>query len=250
MKSIVIPRIGGDVCQGIARCIAERYPVIELIGQDINPNCGWQAHVNKFIPQGEKLPHNVVHFPYYQSGLNAAICDDKLLFQDLLVMNGIRGPYTSERPFDKCFKKPRWGWGGHGTGEIYQELLVGPEITVPMYVTGLNQVRMIQLERKLVSGTTSWAKVVNHPSVYALCMDVADVLGFKGAYNIQLMLTKKGPMIFEVNPRFSSTVYMRHCLGFEDAVWATEELMGWDIAKYIPPKIGTEVARVHGAAIL
>ena len=40
------------------------------------------------------------------------------------------------------------------------------------------------------------------------------------AFNIQLRFKNGLPMIFEINPRFSSTVYARHILGFPDlAIW-------------------------------
>ena len=46
-------------------------------------------------------------------------------------------------------------------------------------------------------------------------MNVLEI-DFFGPANFQLILTKKGPMIFEINPRFSSTVLMRNYLGFTD----------------------------------
>jgi carbamoyl-phosphate synthase large subunit len=44
--------------------------------------------------------------------------------------------------------------------------------------------------------------------------------------NIQMRLTDKGPRVFEINPRFSSTVLMRHRLGFSDVLWAIDEAEG------------------------
>jgi carbamoyl-phosphate synthase large subunit len=32
--------------------------------------------------------------------------------------------------------------------------------------------------------------------------------------------------VFEINPRFSSTVLMRHRLGFSDVLWAIDEAEG------------------------
>ena len=38
-------------------------------------------------------------------------------------------------------------------------------------------------------------------------------------------------MIFEINPRFSSTVLMRNYLGFTDLVWSIEEKFGLKLTK-------------------
>jgi len=44
--------------------------------------------------------------------------------------------------------------------------------------------------------------------------------------NVQLRLTDVGPRVFEINPRFSSTVLMRHRMGFTDVLWMLDELEG------------------------
>ncbi len=55
---------------------------------------------------------------------------------------------------------------------------------------------------------------------------VTEEIDFFGPANFQLILTKKGPMIFEINPRFSSTVLMRNHLGFTDLLWSFQEKFG------------------------
>jgi len=50
-------------------------------------------------------------------------------------------------------------------------------------------------------------------------------LNYDAAFNIQLRLKNGVPMIFEINPRFSSTVYARHLMGFPDlAEWISYRL--------------------------
>jgi len=51
----------------------------------------------------------------------------------------------------------------------------------------------------------------------------------QGSMNIQLILTDSGPRIFEINPRFSSTVLMRHKLGFCDFLWSLDEAKGLSV---------------------
>ncbi|MDQ1351749.1 MAG: ATP-grasp protein [Acidobacteriota bacterium] len=47
-------------------------------------------------------------------------------------------------------------------------------------------------------------------------------LHFKGSLNVQFRLTDRGCVAFEINPRFSSTVYFRHCFGFKDVLWTMD----------------------------
>ena len=52
------------------------------------------------------------------------------------------------------------------------------------------------------------------------------VLHFKGSLNVQFRLTDRGCVAFEINPRFSSTVYFRHCFGFKDVLWTLDLFEG------------------------
>lgn len=80
-----------------------------------------------------------------------------------------------------------------------------------------------------------------------MCMRIAEGLNLHGSMNVQLRLTDKGPRVFEINPRFSSTVLMRHRLGFSDVIWAIEEAEGKDIDFPIIP-MNTVMVRVQAAA--
>ena len=91
--------------------------------------------------------------------------------------------------------------------------------------------KVIQLMRKLKEGYTGWAKVVKNLKIEKQCKIIAKKIGFFGPANFQLILTKKGLMIFEINPRFSSTVLMRNYLGFTDLVWSIEEKFGLKLTK-------------------
>ena len=44
--------------------------------------------------------------------------------------------------------------------------------------------------------------------------------------NIKLRITKSGPLIFEINPRFSFTLLMRHRFRFCDLLWTLSEARG------------------------
>ena len=44
-------------------------------------------------------------------------------------------------------------------------------------------------------------------------------LNFEGSINVQFKIFKNKIKIFEINPRLSSTVYMRDLIGFKDCYW-------------------------------
>ena len=81
-----------------------------------------------------------------------------------------------------------------------------------------------------------------------MCEKIATGLDLRGSMNIQLRLTDKGPRVFEINPRFSSTVLMRHRIGYRDVLWTIEEAEGKSINF---PKIAQDqiMVRLQGAAI-
>ncbi|MBK8119730.1 MAG: ATP-grasp domain-containing protein [Sulfuritalea sp.] len=81
------------------------------------------------------------------------------------------------------------------------------------------------------------------------CVKIAEALDLFGAINIQLRMTPAGPRIFEINPRLSSTVLMRHLAGYTDVLWMLEEAAGRDFQPK-PQTLGTVLVRTQGAAIL
>ena len=98
------------------------------------------------------------------------------------------------------------------------------EYTCGVYRCRNGETRVIAMKRRLASGVTAYAKVVENPAISALCVQIAESLDLFGSINIQLRLVEGiGPMVFEINPRFSSTVGMRHLVGFKDLIWSIEE---------------------------
>ena len=114
---------------------------------------------------------------------------------------------------------------------IFQELLVpdDQEITCAVYRAKNGKVAVLQLLRELHGGSTGWAKVIDSKEVFDMCKIIANGINLYGAINIQLRLTNVGPRIFEINPRFSSTVLMRHRIGFCDLLWSISEAQGLNI---------------------
>jgi len=135
-------------------------------------------------------------------------------------------------------------------GYIFQELLmpIDQEVTCGVYRTKQGETHVVQILRKLTQGQTSWGKIINEPSINLLCEKVAQCLDLQGSINIQLINTEHGPKIFEINPRFSSTVLMRHLLGFRDLIWSIEELQG-KLINFEQPKAGIIMHKVHDVII-
>lgn len=192
---------------------------------------------------------------------------DKLQTSRLLERAGLPFPWTSlvEEGAPKalpCIIKQRFGAGSRGFSvvgadlvpllartrgaDIWQELLqpADQEYTCGLYRTVDGEVRTIAFHRRLVAGSTRFGRVVgNNPQINGLLARVAELVDLRGSINVQLMLTARGPVVFEINPRFSSTVVFRHLLGFQDVVWAIKERLGETVPAYAPPADGTAFYR-------
>ena len=66
-------------------------------------------------------------------------------------------------------------------------------------------------------------------------MKIADEINLYGSINIQFILQNRTIKIFDINPRFSSTVRMRDMVGFQDCVWWIKDKLCID--NNIPIKI-------------
>jgi carbamoyl-phosphate synthase large subunit len=125
------------------------------------------------------------------------------------------------------------------------------EYTCGVYGCADGEVRTIIFRRRLVSGVTTYAELVESKEIKSLCVDIAKALELRGSINIQLRYTDRGPMVFEINPRFSSTVVFRHKLGFTDLVWSLQEQVLNLSTSYVPTRpIGTRVYRVFDEQII
>jgi len=103
--------------------------------------------------------------------------------------------------------------------------------------------RSIVMHRNLYEGTTSYGSVESFPDVDYILRQIAMELNLSGAINVQLRITQKGPVVFEINPRFSSTVRFRHLMGFEDFIWSVQDALKLPISEYHPPLPGTKFYR-------
>ncbi len=126
---------------------------------------------------------------------------------------------------------------------IAQELLEPSdrEYTCAVFRAG-DDLRTLTMRRVLEGGTTIRIEIEGHGVVDDLLAAIASAADLEGSINVQLRLTDKGPRVFEINPRFSGTVMMRHKIGCQDLLWAVAARNGTRPPDYSPP-IGTRVFR-------
>ena len=150
--------------------------------------------------------------------------------------------------------KPRFGKGSKGLkivknysefiacsdGYVWQELLDldREEYTCAIYVSKEGEHRNLIMKRKLIGGLTGKGEVVYDEQIRDYITSIANVLQLTGVINIQLRKTERGPLLFEINPRLSSTLVFRDIMGFCDLRWWVSDALGLKHAPYIstPPK--------------
>ncbi len=89
------------------------------------------------------------------------------------------------------------------------------------------------LKRQLQFGMTFRAEPVLSTELTAYCSKVLEALGSRGPCNLQMRLKDHRPMIFEINPRFSSSTYMRTLLGANEL----EMIIRYTLFQQKPTKI-------------
>ena len=72
------------------------------------------------------------------------------------------------------------------------------------------------LKRKILNGTSWITETIKNNKISKLILNIAKIIDCNGSFNIQLRLTKKGPIPFEFNPRFSGTTSIRSHYGFNE----------------------------------
>jgi len=108
----------------------------------------------------------------------------------------------------------------------------------------------ITFRRKLAPGGFSgFVELTEDPGIQTFLDRVTDALekefGFNGSVNIQFRKYEGVCYPFEINPRFSSTVYFRFRFGFTDVAWTLDMLRGKPLA-YTPLYTGGIGVKTYG----
>lgn len=125
---------------------------------------------------------------------------------------------------------------------IVQELLVESEdeFTCGVYRGSDTKTMSIIYKRKLFGDYSGFGIVIENDAISKLLEIIAEKINLLGSINVQLKFSKDGPCVFEINPRFSSTVKFRHMMGFQDLIWSIEDALGMTSAPYNKPLVGTK----------
>jgi carbamoyl-phosphate synthase large subunit len=98
------------------------------------------------------------------------------------------------------------------------------EYTVGVFAKNGNEIRTIAFRRRLSpGGGTSWCEIYFDSQLINICEIVARSIELDGSINIQLRKHEGEYYIFEINPRFSSTVHIRSKMGFNDVLWSLKD---------------------------
>ena len=100
------------------------------------------------------------------------------------------------------------------------------EFTCGVFRSNSKEIRTQIFKRKLSSGYSGYGEEIENINITNLLEKIAMKLDLTGSINVQLRIHENIPKIFEINPRFSSTVLFRHLFGFEDLIWSIEDSMG------------------------
>lgn len=118
---------------------------------------------------------------------------------------------------------------GLGVEMVVQEYLLPDEeeYSVEVYTLkdGTQAGSICYHRRHIVAGDTYKARILKNEVVEAQARAVVAALGPAGPCNVQLRLTERGPVTFEINPRFSGGVSMRAHFGYNEPEMALRDLV-------------------------
>jgi carbamoyl-phosphate synthase large subunit len=104
------------------------------------------------------------------------------------------------------------------------------EFTCGLYRSSVGEIRSQIFKRELTGGYSGYGEVMENNDITDLLDKLAVKLDLVGSINVQLRITENLPKVFEINPRFSSTVLYRHLFGFEDLIWSIEDALGYELS--------------------
>jgi carbamoyl-phosphate synthase large subunit len=108
------------------------------------------------------------------------------------------------------------------------------EFTCGVFRSSSKEIRTQIFKRELTGGYSGYGQVIKNKNITTLLENISKKINLRGSINVQLRIKDTIPYVFEINPRFSSTILFRHLFGFEDLIWSIEDLMDHNLSEYIP----------------
>lgn len=158
---------------------------------------------------------------------------------------GSKNMYIIENSSDYAYYSSKF------SSHIVQDYIYGDEYTCGLY-RHADDIRTIVFLRKLKGGLSISGQLIKNNAIDDFLINLAQLLNLDGSINVQLKLeqSSKKPIVFEINPRFSSTVLFRHLFGFKDLLWCVQDAIGIQKSKYNPKPIGTKFFKVYQEVII
>ncbi|MFT9497093.1 ATP-grasp domain-containing protein [Anaerosolibacter sp.] len=210
---------------------------------------GSTAELSFYARNRESLEMSTGTKVFVNSPTVIALCTDKWLTMGHLSRSGFQIPASIRYPEDAdmlsafientgfpLIAKPRGGRGSEGVvlvkdmQQLLEKVKDKKDLIIQEYLTDeeqeftvgicMNQkgevISKIALRRYLQEGVSIAAVSDGYHDIADYCARVASTLGTYGAINIQLRLKDGMPVIFEINPRFSSSTGMRLLFGINE----------------------------------
>lgn len=100
---------------------------------------------------------------------------------------------------------------------LVQKYIEGVEFTVGVLANNLNNLISIS-SRKILQKKGITIRAINsqHPAIIESVNKISEIFNASGPYNVQLMLANDVVYIFEINPRFSTTLVMSYASGISE----------------------------------
>ncbi len=229
---------------------------------------GTEAEPRVLMPYLDHLRQETLTYFVLNSAECIQIADDKLLTARHLLKAGVDAPASAdaadrgevdalvEQVGFPLIVKPRKGSAARGfeivgdisslqhvltPGYVVQEALLpaDQEYTVGVYCCLDGSIASVTtIRRELNFGLTYKGILVHHAEIEAYAVKVVKALGALGPSNVQLRLTSRGPVAFEVNPRLSSTTPIRAHFGVNEPEMAIREYVLGEKLQVIQPRLG------------
>lgn len=184
-----------------------------------------------------------------------AVCFDKWRLAETANRAEVPTPHTAlHRPGEEldsppccpAMMKPRYGSGSRGVLKaptlrvlyahmedaaeefLIQRYVEGMEFSVDAYATADGQLRCPVVRKRVstVGGQSDVGETVHDEEIAALCLRLASVLRFRGPVNFQFIRGLHGPLLIDVNPRFSGAWAISRAAGADLAEWTVADLHG------------------------